>query len=97
MTTPLDIISRALKDIGALEAGEVPSADSAPGTNYWKKKIYLRFDCWEKMKTFTLEDNEAEFVLHVIGQLPTQSGAYPLLQKLQQQYALITEEPPKAE
>lgn len=28
MTTPLDIISRALKDIGALEAGEVPSADS---------------------------------------------------------------------
>ena len=29
MTTPLDIISRALKDIGALEAGEVPSADAA--------------------------------------------------------------------
>ena len=29
MPTPLDIISRALKDIGALEAGEVPSADSA--------------------------------------------------------------------
>ena len=29
MTTPLDIISRSLKDIGALEAGEVPSADSA--------------------------------------------------------------------
>jgi hypothetical protein len=29
MTKPIDIISRALKDIGALEAGEVPSADSA--------------------------------------------------------------------
>ena len=29
MTTPLDIISRALKDIGALEAGEVPTADAA--------------------------------------------------------------------
>ena len=29
MTTPYDIISRALKDIGALEAGEVPSADAA--------------------------------------------------------------------
>lgn len=28
MTTPLDIISRALKDIGALEAGESPSADA---------------------------------------------------------------------
>jgi hypothetical protein len=29
MTAPIDIISRALKDIGALEAGEVPTADAA--------------------------------------------------------------------
>ena len=29
MTTPYDIISRALKDIGALEAGEAPTADAA--------------------------------------------------------------------
>ena len=29
MTTPSDIISRALKDIGALEAGETPTADAA--------------------------------------------------------------------
>ena len=29
MTTPNDIISRALKDIGALEAGETPTADAA--------------------------------------------------------------------
>jgi hypothetical protein len=29
MTTALDIVSRALKDIGALEAGETPSSDSA--------------------------------------------------------------------
>jgi hypothetical protein len=29
MTKPIDIISRSLKDIGALEAGEQPSADSA--------------------------------------------------------------------
>jgi len=43
------------------------------------------------MKTFTLEDNEAAFIVRVIGQLPTESGAYPLLQKLQQQYALIEE------
>jgi len=42
------------------------------------------------MKTFTLEDNEAAFILRVVGQLPTESGAYPLLQKLQQQFALIT-------
>jgi len=48
------------------------------------------------MKTFTLEDNEAAFIVRVVGQLPTESGAFPLLQKLQQQYALIEEEP-KAE
>ena len=29
MTTPLDIITRSLKDIGALAAGEVPTADEA--------------------------------------------------------------------
>lgn len=29
MLTPIDLISRALKDIGALEAGETPSADAA--------------------------------------------------------------------
>jgi hypothetical protein len=29
MTTPLDIISRSLKDIGALESGETPAADAA--------------------------------------------------------------------
>jgi hypothetical protein len=29
MTTPYDIVSRALKDIGALEAGEIPSSDAA--------------------------------------------------------------------
>ena len=45
------------------------------------------------MKTFTLEDNEAAFIVKVVGQLPTESGAYPLLMKLQQQFALIIEEP----
>jgi hypothetical protein len=29
MTQPIDIVSRALKDIGALEAGETPTADAA--------------------------------------------------------------------
>ena len=28
-STPIQIISRALKDIGALEAGKTPSADAA--------------------------------------------------------------------
>ena len=29
MTMPIDIISRSLKDIGALEAGETPTPDAA--------------------------------------------------------------------
>ena len=29
MTMPIDIISRALKDIGALEAGETPTPEAA--------------------------------------------------------------------
>ena len=36
--------------------------------------------------TFTLETNEAAFIVRVIGQLPTESGAYPLLQKLVVQF-----------
>jgi hypothetical protein len=38
------------------------------------------------MKTFNLEDNEAEFIVKVVGQLPTQSGAFPLFQKLADQF-----------
>lgn len=36
--------------------------------------------------TFTLETNEAAFVIRVLGQLPTESGAFPLHQKLVQQF-----------
>jgi hypothetical protein len=46
---------------------------------------------------FNLEDNEANFILQVIGQLPTQSGAYPLLQKLQSQAKEQIEQQPKEE
>ena len=31
---------------------------------------------------FAVEDNEAQFVVQVLGQLPTQSNAFPLYQKL---------------
>jgi hypothetical protein len=37
------------------------------------------------MITFTLENNEAQFIMQAIGQLPTSSGAFPLLEKLQKQ------------
>jgi hypothetical protein len=36
--------------------------------------------------TFTLEANEAAFIVRVLGQLPTESGAFPLHQKLVQQF-----------
>lgn len=35
---------------------------------------------------FTIEPNEAAFIVRVIGQLPTESGAYPLHQKLVAQF-----------
>jgi len=35
---------------------------------------------------FELDQNEAEFIVRVIGNLPTQSNAYPLWQKLAQQF-----------
>jgi len=37
------------------------------------------------MITFNLEDNEAAFVIQVIGQLPTNTGVLPLFNKLQEQ------------
>jgi hypothetical protein len=37
------------------------------------------------MIVFTLDENEAAFIVQVIGQLPTNSGAFPLFQKLQEQ------------
>ncbi len=36
--------------------------------------------------TFNLESNEAAFIVRVIGQLPTESGAFPLHQKLVEQF-----------
>lgn len=38
------------------------------------------------MIDFKLDDNEAAFVIRVIGQLPTESGAFPLHQKLVEQF-----------
>ncbi len=46
---------------------------------------------------FTLEQNEAAFIIRVIGQLPTESGAFPLHQKLVEQYKAQAAEEPKAE
>ena len=34
---------------------------------------------------FNLDANEINFIIQVLGQLPTSSGAYPLVVKIQQQ------------
>lgn len=47
--------------------------------------------------TFTLEQNEAAFIVRVLGQLPTESGAFPLHQKLVQQYKQQEEQQEKEE
>ena len=47
------------------------------------------------MKIFTLEENEAAFIIQIIGQLPTQSRAFPLFQKLQEQAQEEVQEQPK--
>jgi len=46
----------------------------------------------EKRMTFNLEQNEAAFIIRVIGNLPTESGAFPLHQKLVEQYKEQEEE-----
>jgi len=40
----------------------------------------------EKTMNFKLEQNEAAFIIRVLGNLPTESGAFPLHQNLVQQY-----------
>jgi len=60
-TTPLDIISRALKDIGALEAGETPSADAAQDAfdmfndliDQWSNENMMVFNVTEIIFTVT--------------------------------------------
>lgn len=47
---------------------------------------------------FEVEVNEAQFILQVIGNLPTQSNAHPLWQKLVQQFEeQVKQEPPAPE
>ena len=55
MPTPFDIISGALKDIGALEAGEVPTADAAQDA---LDMLNLLVDQWsnENMMVFNIQE-----------------------------------------
>lgn len=73
MTKPIDIISRALKDIGALEAGETPTADAAQDAFEMMNDL---IDQWsnENMMVF----NVTEIIFPVVqGQVQYSLGPYP--------------------
>ena len=73
MTKPIDIISRALKDIGALEAGETPTPESAQDAFEMLNDLV---DQWsnENMMVF----NVTEIIFPVIpGQIQYSLGPYP--------------------
>jgi hypothetical protein len=73
MTTPIDIISRSLKDIGALEAGEPPSPDAAQDAFDMLNDL---IDQWsnENMMVF----NVSEIIFPVIsGQVQYTIGPNP--------------------
>ena len=40
-----------------------------------------------------LEANEVQFILNVLGELPSKTGAYPLIVKIQQQAQAQNPEP----
>jgi len=73
MTKPIDIISRALKDIGALEAGETPTIEAAQDAFEMMNDLV---DQWsnENMMVF----NVTEIIFPVIsGQVQYSLGPYP--------------------
>lgn len=45
---------------------------------------------------FDLEANEVQFILNMMGELPSKSGCFPLIMKIQEQ-AQPQVEPPKEE
>ena len=47
---------------------------------------FVNFTIKGKTMTFTLEPNEAAFIVRVIGQLPTESRSFPLYEKLEAQF-----------
>jgi hypothetical protein len=73
MPTPFDIISGSLKDIGALEAGEVPTADAAQDALFMLNSM---IDQWsnEEMMVF----NMTEIIFNVVpGQVQYTIGPSP--------------------
>jgi hypothetical protein len=54
---------------------------------FWRRKLEL---------TLKLTVDETNFVLQVLGELPTKSGAFPLVMKIKQQADAQVEQKPEA-
>ena len=80
--TPLDIISRALKDIGALEAGETPTADSAQDAfemlndliDSWSNESMMVY--YKTEIVFPVVQNQIQYTLGVSGTVAVTWQAY---------------------
>jgi len=75
MTTPLDIITRSLKDIGALAAGEVPTADEAQDAfdllndllEQWSNENMMTF--YKSEIVFPVVQNQIQYTIGSMGQV----------------------------
>jgi hypothetical protein len=73
MAKPIDIISRALKDIGALEAGEVPTADAAQDAfdllndmlDQWSNEDMMLYN-WTEI-VFPVVSNQTQYTIGPYG------------------------------
>jgi len=73
MTAPIELISRALKDIGALEAGETPSADAAQDALDMLNDL---IDQWSNENMMVYNTTEIIFPL-IAGQIQYTIGPDP--------------------
>lgn len=80
-TTPLDIISRALKDIGALEAGETPTPEAAQDAfdmfndliDQWSNENQMVFNVTEIV--FTVVPGQTQYTIGPLASTPNFIGA----------------------
>lgn len=82
MTQPIDIVSRALKDIGALEAGETPTADSAQDAfdmlndliDAWSNDSMMVF--YKTEVVFPVVQNTTQYTIGPNGSISASFSAY---------------------
>lgn len=82
MVQPIDIVSRALKDIGALEAGETPSSDAAQDAfdmlndliDSWSNESMTVF--YKTEIVFPVVQNQIQYTIGPNGNIPVTWSAY---------------------